>query len=119
MSWSPQSIADLRRHWADGKTATEIAKEMGLTRSMVLAKARRLGLARKTGSEDERFEALIEIVASADLNRPVAVTDAAKRVGIPIARATELWKAFAARYGEQDIARRPDIGDRLVAAVRR
>lgn len=117
MSWSPQGIADLRRHWAGGKSATEIAKAMGITRSTVLAKARRLGLNRKTGSEGERFEALIDIVASADLNRPVAVTDAAKRVGIPILRATELWKEFAARYGEQDIARRPEIGDRLVLGL--
>lgn len=117
MSWSPQSIADLRRHWADGKTATDIAKAMGLTRSMVLAKARRLGLNRKTGSEGERFEALIDIVASADLNQPVAVTDAAKRVGIPVLRAIELWKTFAARYGEHDIARRPEIGDRLIIGL--
>lgn len=117
MSWSPQSIADLRRLWADGKTATEIATEMGLTRSMVLAKARRLGLTRKTGSESERFEALIDIVASADLNRPVAVTDAAKRVGVPVNRAIELWKALAAHYGEHDIARRPEIGDRLVIGL--
>lgn len=119
MTWSPQSIADLRHHWAAGKTATEIGTEMGITRSMVLAKARRLGLARKTGSEAERFEALIDIVASADLNCPVTVTDAAKRVGIPLARARDLCAVFAARYGEQDIARRPEVGDRLVIRLPR
>lgn len=114
MSWNPQQIADLRRHWGNGLSAAEIAAEMTLSRNAVLAKAHRLGLARKTGTEAERFEALTDIVANAPLGTPITILDAAMRVGIPLRRATDLWSALAARYGEEDIARDPPRGDRLV-----
>lgn len=114
MSWNPQQIADLRRMWSEGAGASTIGEHLGRTRNMVIAKAHRLGLQRRTKSEGERFEALIDIVTDAPLRQPITVVDAAKRVGIPVLRATELWSGLAARYGEEDIAQDPPRGDRLV-----
>lgn len=45
MNWTEDRIATLKRLWADGKTATEIAAELGGTsRNAVIGKAHRLGL---------------------------------------------------------------------------
>jgi GcrA cell cycle regulator len=44
--WTDDRVAVLRRLWADGDTAREIASAIGerVTRNMVIGKARRLGL---------------------------------------------------------------------------
>lgn len=46
MSWTDQRVALLRKLWGEGKTAAEIAKELGsVTRNAVIGKAHRLKLA--------------------------------------------------------------------------
>lgn len=115
--WTSARIAMLTELWERGDTATEIASQMGVTRSTVLAKARRIGLTRKDGDEAARFERLIDYVVDAPLNAPVSVARAAVRVGIPILRAKQLWSALAQRMGIRDIARDPEVGDRLVRRI--
>ncbi|MCI5059657.1 MAG: GcrA family cell cycle regulator [Alphaproteobacteria bacterium] len=45
MSWSDDRVALLKRLWGEGKTAAEIAKELGgVTRNAVIGKAHRLKL---------------------------------------------------------------------------
>lgn len=46
MSWSDDRVAVLRRLWGEGKTAAQIAKELGegVTRNAVIGKAHRLKL---------------------------------------------------------------------------
>ena len=45
MNWTEDRTATLKRLWAEGKTATEIAAELGGTsRNAVIGKAHRLGL---------------------------------------------------------------------------
>jgi len=46
MSWSDDRVAVLRKLWGEGKTAAEIAKELGegVTRNAVIGKAHRLKL---------------------------------------------------------------------------
>ncbi len=46
MSWSDDRVAVLKRLWGEGKTAAEIAKELGegVTRNAVIGKAHRLKL---------------------------------------------------------------------------
>lgn len=46
MSWSDDRVAILKRLWGEGKTAAEIAKELGegVTRNAVIGKAHRLKL---------------------------------------------------------------------------
>ncbi|WP_342361376.1 GcrA family cell cycle regulator [Terrarubrum flagellatum] len=46
--WSDERIELMKRMWTDGKSASEIASDLGLvSRSAVLGKARRLGLANR------------------------------------------------------------------------
>lgn len=49
MNWTEKRIAQLAKLWKEGRTASEIAKEMGggLTRNAVIGKAHRLKLERR------------------------------------------------------------------------
>jgi len=46
MSWTPERVSVLEKMWSDGKSAAEIAKELGegVTRNAVIGKAHRMGL---------------------------------------------------------------------------
>ena len=48
MSWTDERVALLKKLWGDGKTAAEIAKELGgVTRNAVIGKAHRLKLSNR------------------------------------------------------------------------
>jgi GcrA cell cycle regulator len=48
MSWTDQRVALLKKLWGEGKTAAEIAKELGnVTRNAVIGKAHRLKLSNR------------------------------------------------------------------------
>jgi GcrA cell cycle regulator len=48
MSWSDERVEILKRMWLDGKSASEIAKELGeITRNAVIGKVHRLGLSNR------------------------------------------------------------------------
>jgi len=48
MSWTDERIEKLKSLWGSGKTAAEIAEELGgVTRNAVIGKANRLGLSAK------------------------------------------------------------------------
>ena len=53
MSWSDDRVALLKRLWGEGKTAAEIAKELGegVTRNAVIGKAHRLKLSSRPVSD--------------------------------------------------------------------
>ncbi len=44
-TWSPQDTGTLRERWAQGRSAAEIAREIGISRNAVIGKAHRLRLA--------------------------------------------------------------------------
>ncbi len=49
MSWTDERINTLKRMWAEGQSASQIAKELtGVTRNAVIGKVHRLGLAGRT-----------------------------------------------------------------------
>lgn len=49
MTWTPEREAVLRRMWGEGRSASEIARELGgVTRHGVIGKGHRLGLGRET-----------------------------------------------------------------------
>jgi GcrA cell cycle regulator len=49
MSWTDERIGTLKRMWAEGQSASQIAKELGgVTRNAVIGKVHRLGLAGRT-----------------------------------------------------------------------
>ncbi len=47
MSWTDERVEQLRQHWIEGKSASQIANLLGhgLTRNAVIGKVHRLGLA--------------------------------------------------------------------------
>src|SRR3982750_1273029 len=48
MSWTDERVALLKKMWCEGKTAAEIAKELGgVTRNAVIGKAHRLKLSNR------------------------------------------------------------------------
>ena len=48
MSWSEERVAVLKKMWLEGKSASEIAKELGeITRNAVIGKVHRLGLSNR------------------------------------------------------------------------
>jgi GcrA cell cycle regulator len=45
--WTPERVARVKFLWLDGKSASEVAKEIGATRNMVIGKVHRMGLHKK------------------------------------------------------------------------
>ncbi len=64
MSWTDERVETLKKMWAEGQSASQIAKELGgVTRNAVIGKVHRLGLSNRVGpggsSEDEAEEVMI------------------------------------------------------------
>lgn len=54
MSWTDERVETLKRMWAEGQSASQIAKELGsVTRNAVIGKVHRLGLSNRAGSADK------------------------------------------------------------------
>ena len=50
MSWTDDRVEILKKMWGDGKSASQIAKELGgVTRNAVIGKVHRLGLSNRSG----------------------------------------------------------------------
>lgn len=53
MSWTDDRVETLKRMWAEGQSASQIAKELGgVTRNAVIGKVHRLGLSNRTEGEE-------------------------------------------------------------------
>jgi GcrA cell cycle regulator len=53
MSWTDERVETLKAMWAEGKSASQIAKELGgVTRNAVIGKVHRLGLSNRVGGAD-------------------------------------------------------------------
>jgi GcrA cell cycle regulator len=53
MSWTDERVETLKAMWAEGKSASQIAKELGgVTRNAVIGKVHRLGLSNRAGGVD-------------------------------------------------------------------
>ena len=54
MSWTDERVETLKKMWAEGQSASQIAKELGgVTRNAVIGKVHRLGLSNRTTAEEE------------------------------------------------------------------
>jgi GcrA cell cycle regulator len=76
MTWNDERVETLRAMWADGKSASQIAKELGgITRNAVIGKVHRLGLSQRgpggAGMEDG------DPAAAAGGDDPAAAAEAA------------------------------------------
>ncbi|MFN4160035.1 MAG: GcrA family cell cycle regulator [Gemmobacter sp.] len=66
MSWTDERVETLKRMWAEGQSASQIAKELGgVTRNAVIGKVHRLGLSNRVGGTAAREEAEEELAAAA------------------------------------------------------
>lgn len=99
MSWTDERVALLKKMWGEGRTAAEIAKELGgVTRNAVIGKAHRLKLSNRVSpiqqnsreAENENLSALNRIrkqakVANDTGSAAVAVAAAPRRItGVPL-----------------------------------
>jgi GcrA cell cycle regulator len=83
MSWTDERVETLKRMWAEGQSASQIAKELGgVTRNAVIGKVHRLGLSNRAGSGVKADEAPAPEAAPAKPVPPVEAPD-------PVAAAPE------------------------------
>jgi GcrA cell cycle regulator len=76
MSWTDERVETLKRMWAEGASASQIAKELGqVTRNAVIGKVHRLGLSNRVApnGEPEGEEPVAE--ASVHVAEPVSVAE--------------------------------------------
>ena len=82
MSWTDERVETLKKMWAEGQSASQIAKELGgVTRNAVIGKVHRLGLSNRAGEGGATEE--VELPASpppvAERPAPAAAAAAAPR----------------------------------------
>lgn len=72
MSWTDERVELLKKMWAEGKSASQIAKELGsVTRNAVIGKVHRLGLSSR-GGDGGAVETLSEPPTAAPVEPPRA-----------------------------------------------
>ena len=92
MSWTEERIERLKKLWADGSTASQIAEELGgVSRNAVIGKAHRLGLEQrpspvKPGEEKAKKPAKASVTAGTKAAPPPA-SPKAETAASPAARA--------------------------------
>ena len=68
MSWTDERVETLKKMWAEGQSASQIAKELGgVARNAVIGKVHRLGLSNRVGpggkDDEEEIEEEVPVVA--------------------------------------------------------
>jgi GcrA cell cycle regulator len=92
MSWTDERVETLKRMWAEGASASQIAKELGqVTRNAVIGKVHRLGLSNRVlagapeGAAEAVAEDLIDLGRVEDEAPPSAADPAAAPPDAPAA----------------------------------
>lgn len=71
MSWTDERVETLKKMWAEGQSASQIAKELGgVTRNAVIGKVHRLGLSNRVGGKGDEDEAAPAAAPAATPLRP-------------------------------------------------
>jgi GcrA cell cycle regulator len=80
MTWTDERVETLKNMWTDGKSASQIAKELGgVTRNAVIGKVHRLGLSNRNGPGDRPEDLELGPEPIEELQpSPVAAADAAE-----------------------------------------
>lgn len=89
MSWNEERVEALRTMWAEGKSASQIAKELGnVTRNAVIGKVHRLGLSnRAQPAKTEKDAAAAPKAKAAPKPKPTKEEPAAKPAPAPAVEA--------------------------------
>jgi GcrA cell cycle regulator len=87
MSWTDERVETLKKMWAEGQSASQIAKELGgVTRNAVIGKVHRLGLSNRVGGgaaeADEPEVAAAPPPRAEPVAKPVQTEAAAPRAAV-------------------------------------
>lgn len=94
MSWTDERVELLKKMWAEGQSASQIAKELGgVTRNAVIGKVHRLGLSNRVGGpglpegkgREEAEVDLPEVEAPEVAARPAPVSPPPRPAAAPVA----------------------------------
>ena len=134
MSWTDERVETLKKMWADGQSASQIAKELGgVTRNAVIGKVHRLGLSNRAGGPagaDLPEEAILaepepvvvaEVVEPEPAHSPEPVRPAAAAVPTPPSNVTPLPLRKAIVPAGQPLPPQPsanEISPEALASVR-
>ena len=81
MSWTDERVEKLKSMWAEGKSASQIAKELGgVTRNAVIGKVHRLGMSNRNAAGSKAKSAAPKPTSKAATTKQAAETEAAKDV---------------------------------------
>ncbi len=85
MSWTDERVETLKKMWAEGQSASQIAKELGgVTRNAVIGKVHRLGLSNRVGKDEAEEEIVAAPAPKAAVDAPAAAAEPAPE---PVAEA--------------------------------
>ena len=107
MSWTDERVETLKKMWADGQSASQIAKELGgVTRNAVIGKVHRLGLSNRVGGsdKDEAGTAKPEVVEAV---KPAARVEPARAPETPRAAPEPVRPAVAAQAAPAPVTQLP------------
>jgi GcrA cell cycle regulator len=108
MSWTDERVELLKKMWAEGQSASQIAKELGgVTRNAVIGKVHRLGLSNRVGGAGGAGEA--EAEADAPAAAPAAKAAAPRSPEPARARAADPEPKAAAPSAAPTPPRKPIV----------
>ena len=112
MSWTDERVETLKRMWAEGQSASQIAKELGgVTRNAVIGKVHRLGLSNRAGDgATHGEEAEAPVAAPAAAVRPEPTPRPAPEPAPRAAEPTPAPRPAAERPAPQPAAAAPASG---------
>lgn len=87
MSWTDERVETLTKMWAEGQSASQIAKELGgVTRNAVIGKVHRLGLSNRTTTTDKEEPEVKAPVREEPPARPVEAAQPEPKPAAPAPR---------------------------------
>jgi GcrA cell cycle regulator len=116
MSWTDERVETLKKMWAEGQSASQIAKELGgVTRNAVIGKVHRLGLSNRAGAGPVAGgpapAAPVAAPSAAPASPRPGAPDRAPRARPPVEDDEEDFDAVEDDVDETDDATLPDAED--------
>ena len=120
MSWTEERVDTLKNMWAEGKSASQIAKELGgVTRNAVIGKVHRLGLSNRTGTAASSSK-LAETETSSPAAAPATHSASAGTADVGAARSAPAQeRAAASAAPAEEPASRPAEEPQRAAPLRK